>query len=55
MPVSFPLPRYVLIAVCLLLSGCSLLPANGPATMDVHGGQQDPDGLQYSLVKLTPK
>ena len=54
-PASSPLPRYVLVSVCLLLCGCSVLPADGPATMDVHAGQQDPGGLQYSLVKLTPE
>ena len=54
MPASSPLPRCVLISVCLLLCGCSVLPADGPATMDVRAGQQDPGGLQYSLVKLTP-
>ncbi len=53
MPASSPVPKSVLISVCLLLCGCSVLPANGPATMDVHAGQQDPDSLQYSLVKLT--
>jgi polysaccharide biosynthesis/export protein len=53
MPASSPLPKSVLVSVCLLLCGCSVLPANGPATMDVHAGQQDPDSLQYSLVKLT--
>jgi polysaccharide export outer membrane protein len=38
----------------MALGGCSVLPADGPANMDVRAGQQDIESLNYALVKLTP-
>ena len=43
-----------LVAAILLTSGCSILPADGPASMDVRAGQTDPESLPYGLVKLSP-
>jgi polysaccharide biosynthesis/export protein len=39
----------------LFFGGCSILPASGPLSSDVRAGQKDPEGLQYALVRLTPK
>ena len=47
---------YIALGSFLALGGCSWLPADGPATMDVrHGGQADPESLPYATVKLTPQ
>src|SRR5262249_25114481 len=40
--------------LAIALSGCGLLPADGPRTMDVLMGQRDPASLPYALVKVTP-
>jgi polysaccharide biosynthesis/export protein len=49
-----------MVASALLVGGCSLMPANGPAGNDVVSGSTDTvpevvDGLPYALVKLTPE
>jgi polysaccharide export outer membrane protein len=38
----------------LVFGGCSILPASGPLSTEVRSGQRDSEGLQYSLVRLTP-
>ena len=45
------------LALCasVVLGGCDILPAYGPANMDVRAGQTDPKSLPYALVKLTPE
>jgi polysaccharide export outer membrane protein len=48
--------RYrTLLCASILLSGCSALPADGPANMDVRAGQADVESLPYGLVKVTPE
>ena len=42
-----------LISTGLVLGGCALMPASGPAGEDVRAGQQDPESLPYALVKVT--
>src|SRR5690348_6238641 len=44
-----------LLGLLIALSGCGLMPVNGPATMDILSGQRDPTSLPYALVKVTPK
>ena len=47
---------YIALGSFLALGGCSWLPADGPANMDVrHGGLADPESLPYATVKLTPQ
>jgi polysaccharide biosynthesis/export protein len=43
------------IVSLLFFGGCSILPASGPLSSEVRAGQKDPEGLQYGLVRLTPK
>lgn len=45
----------MLLCASILLGGCSVLPADGPANMDVRAGQTDPESLPYGLVKVTPE
>jgi polysaccharide export outer membrane protein len=47
--------RGLLFALLVALGGCELMPASGPASRDIRAGQQDPDSIQYALVKVTPK
>jgi len=37
------------------VGGCSDLPKNGPASIDILSGQHDPASLPYAVVKVTPK
>jgi polysaccharide biosynthesis/export protein len=37
------------------IGGCGIMPANGPAGMDVHASQKDRKSLPYALVKITPQ
>jgi polysaccharide biosynthesis/export protein len=39
----------------LALGNCTLLPANGPATVDILSGHQGPTGFPYAIVQVTPK
>ena len=43
-------------AVALSVGGCTStwMPVAGPESWDVRGHRQDPDGLPYALVKVTP-
>ena len=48
------------VASALLLGGCSLMPANGPANTDIVSASSDTvppvaDRLPYALVRLTPE
>lgn len=42
-------------AAVIATAGCGIMPANGPAGMDVHAGQKDRKSLPYALVKITPQ
>lgn len=49
-----------MVASAFLLGGCSLMPANGPASTDVVSASTDVvpglvDSLPYALVRLTPE
>jgi polysaccharide biosynthesis/export protein len=35
--------------------GCSIMPAQGPAGLDVRAGERDPRSLPYAQVKITPQ
>ena len=48
------LPGCVLLA-SLSLGACAIMPVAGPDGMSVRGGQQDPDSLPYSFLKVTPE
>ena len=43
------------VIVAMAMAGCGIMPANGPAGMDVHAGQKDRRSLPYALVKITPQ
>jgi polysaccharide export outer membrane protein len=43
------------IAMLVTACGCALMPASGPAHLDIRSGQRDPDSLPYALVKITPE
>ena len=43
------------VALAVATAGCGIMPANGPAGMDVHAGQKDRRSLPYALVKITPQ
>jgi polysaccharide biosynthesis/export protein len=45
----------VAVFTLLVSGGCSTLPVSGPESWDVRAGQQDPQGLPYALVRLTPQ
>jgi len=45
----------VVMGVAVATAGCGIMPANGPAGMDVHAGQKDRRSLPYALVKMTPQ
>ena len=47
-------PGKCLILAAFCLSGCSLFPASGPATMDVRAQFATADSLPYAFVKLNP-
>jgi len=40
--------------VLMFLGACSIMPASGPAGDDLQAGQQDPEGLPYARVKVSP-
>ena len=42
------------VALAVATGSCGIMPANGPAGMDVHAGQKNPKSLPYALVKITP-
>jgi polysaccharide biosynthesis/export protein len=44
-----------LTGVAVAMAGCAIMPATGPAGMDVQAGRQDPGSLPYALVKITPQ
>jgi polysaccharide export outer membrane protein len=43
------------LAILVAAAGCAIVPANGPAQLDVRLGQRDPESLPYALVKVTPE
>ena len=45
----------VTLCASIVFSGCEILPASGPASMDVRGGQTDVESLSYAIVKITPE
>jgi polysaccharide biosynthesis/export protein len=52
-----PANLFCRLALCgsVLLSGCEILPASGPANMDIRAGQKDPASLPYAPITLTPE
>ena len=48
------LPSCALLA-SLALGACALMPASGPDSGSVRVGQQDPESIPYSFVKVTPE
>ena len=48
------LPSCALLA-SLALGGCALMPVSGPDSGSVRAGQQDPESVPYSFVKVTPE
>jgi polysaccharide biosynthesis/export protein len=38
-----------------VLAACAIMPVAGPNKGDILGGQSDPGGLPYGLVRLTPR
>jgi polysaccharide biosynthesis/export protein len=53
----FPGILCALSPLCMLvaLGNCTLLPASGPATIDILAGHQGPTGLSHAIVEVTPK
>jgi polysaccharide biosynthesis/export protein len=45
------LPLGMLVAI----GNCTLLPASGPATVDILAGHRGPTSLPYAIVQVTPK
>ena len=45
----------VLCLQALAVGGCEILPASGPANMDIRAAQKDPESLPYALVKIRPE
>jgi polysaccharide export outer membrane protein len=43
------------LGMLVALANCTLLPASGPATVDILSGERDPKSLNYSIVEVTPK
>jgi polysaccharide biosynthesis/export protein len=39
----------------LALCNCALMPADGPAAMDIMSGAQKPNGLPYAVIQVNPK
>jgi polysaccharide biosynthesis/export protein len=49
-------PWLGLVAIALALAGCSIMPDNGPSSVDIRGeSHKDPDSLPYALVRVTPQ
>jgi polysaccharide biosynthesis/export protein len=44
-----------LLGTVVALGNCTLLPASGPATMDILTGYQGPTSLPYAIIPVTPK
>jgi polysaccharide export outer membrane protein len=44
----------LILLKALLLAGCTMLPADGPSSMDVQTGQHETDGLPFALIKIAP-
>jgi len=45
-----------LATMALALAGCSIIPDNGPSSVDIRAAKHtEPDSLPYSLVRLTPE
>jgi polysaccharide biosynthesis/export protein len=53
----FPGILWALSLPCMLvpLGNCTLLPASGPATIDILAGHQGPTSLPHAIVQVTPK
>src|SRR5216683_7160996 len=49
-PLALPL-----LGMLVVLGNCTLLPASGPATMDIMTGYQGPTSLPYAIVQVSPK
>jgi polysaccharide export outer membrane protein len=50
-----PFAAVTLAGIAVAMAGCGIMPAAGPAGMDVHAGQKDRQSLPYALVKVTPQ
>lgn len=46
----------LLLGLAVLVAGCTAnwMPVAGPESWDIRGHKQDPDGLPYALLKVTP-
>lgn len=44
-----------LLAGAAAIADCSIMPAQGPAGLDVRAGQRDPKSLPYGYVKIVPQ
>jgi len=49
-PLALPL-----LGMLVVLGNCTLLPASGPATMDIMTVYQGPTSLPYAIVQVSPK
>ena len=56
MLISRKVAPLAVLGVALSVAGCTAnwMPVAGPQAWDVRGHKQDPDGLPYALVKVTP-
>jgi polysaccharide export outer membrane protein len=45
----------ILMSLLAPLGGCALLPADGPASMEIRSGIEYPDSVPYAYVKITPQ
>ena len=43
---------YSALGAALFLAGCEIMPAAGPANMDIRAGQTDPESLSYTIVEI---
>ena len=46
---------WALMGTSAIVGGCAWMPTTGPSGEAVRAGQQDPNGLPYALVKVTPE
>jgi polysaccharide biosynthesis/export protein len=44
----------IVLAVAIMAAGCSIMPASGPAGLEVRAGHSDAGSLPFAPVKVTP-
>ena len=56
MLISRKLALFAVVGLALSAAGCTAnwMPVSGPESWDVRAHRQDPDGLPYALIKVTP-